>query len=320
VTSVADGAQPAYSIVVTCYGEARTIDEFHRRLSTTMRESGRSYEIVYVNDGSADETLDKLARILEDADGEITVIDLFFNAGQLAAATAGFSVCRGAAIVIIDSDLQLAPEELPLLIDEYEKGYDMVSGYRVNRRDPLIRKVPSFFLNLLIRRRSARKLRDFGCTMKIFDARIIQAFGLGPMRPLRPASLVTLIANCSEVAVTHYPRRHGKSGWEFGRLFTYSLDSIVGIGAHPWLMGGLVGGSIAVLAGVTYALNELVFTDFLNRIAGREIFALLLLHIAVSVFIVSWVIEFVVRKYTVSQYSPAYIVRDCRSNFGREKE
>ena len=171
---------PDFSIVISCHFEENSIEEFHGRLSATLEAMGRPYEIIMVNDGSTDSTWQKL-NLLFDNDPHITVIlDLFKNAGQQAAVTAAMTEARGRAWVLMDSDLQLDPGELPLLAAAYDKGADLVSGYRKNRRDSLWRILPSKLANMIMRRASDSTLRDFGCTFKIYNADLLRAFEFGP--------------------------------------------------------------------------------------------------------------------------------------------
>ena len=124
---------PDLSIIVTCYFEEQSIDEFHARLSAAAQSTGCSYEIVMVNDGSTDGTWPKLLSLYESDPHVTTVVNLFRNAGQVAAMTAGINHARGQAFVFMDSDLQLDPEELPMLVATYQEGYDIVSGARKER-------------------------------------------------------------------------------------------------------------------------------------------------------------------------------------------
>ncbi|HOH31537.1 MAG TPA: glycosyltransferase family 2 protein, partial [Candidatus Hydrogenedentes bacterium] len=171
---------PEFSVLISCHFEENSIEEFHGRLSAALEALGRPYEIILVNDGSTDGTWRKL-NALFDKDTHIRVIlDLFKNAGQQAAVTAGMTEARGRAWVLMDSDLQLDPGELPLLVAEYDKGTDLVSGYRKNRKDSLWRILPSRLANVIMRRASGSTLRDFGCTFKIYNGDLLRAFRFGP--------------------------------------------------------------------------------------------------------------------------------------------
>ena len=147
-TSLPPALQPApttcdLSAVIACYNEEESIGTFHRRLAAALESSGRSYELIFVNDGSEDDTLGRLLGVLE-ADPKVSaVVDLYSNAGQANATTPGIMLARGAAIRVMDSDLQLDPEELPKLLEAYDAGYDIVTGYRRERHDSSLRRVPS---------------------------------------------------------------------------------------------------------------------------------------------------------------------------------
>lgn len=203
---------PEFSIVTTCYFEEESIEEFHRRMTEALAGTGRTYEMVMVNDGSTDGTFEKLRRIQRDDEHVCVILDLFRNAGQAAAISAGIVEARGRYIVLMDSDLQLDPEELPLLMEKLDEGCDIVSGYRVNRKDSLARTVPSRIANMIMRAASRSSLRDFGCTFKIFDARLIRAFDYGPAEKFNQVDVIAQAARIEEVPVTHRPRKYGTSG------------------------------------------------------------------------------------------------------------
>ena len=126
---------PYFSVIITCHFEEHSIKEFYKRLSDTLKGLNHTYEIVFVNDGSTDRTFDLLKEIFYKDKNVTKVINFFKNAGQGAAITAGITHARGKHFILIDSDLQLAPEELPLLVKEFENRYDVVSGYRKERKD-----------------------------------------------------------------------------------------------------------------------------------------------------------------------------------------
>src|SRR5450755_2726558 len=132
---------PNLSVIITCYFEERSIDEFYSRLRKTLEGCGRSFEIVFVNDGSTDRTWERLKDI-HARSTKVTVADLFANSGQLAAMTAGITLALGENMAFIDSDLQLDPEELTALLARFDEGYDVVSGARTIRQDSVFRRIP----------------------------------------------------------------------------------------------------------------------------------------------------------------------------------
>jgi len=301
---------PEFSVIITCYYEERSIDEFHERLSKALESLGRTYEIIFVNDGSTDKTFEHLKRIFE-KDPHVTVVaNLFKNAGQAAAMTAGFTHARGRHFVFMDSDLQLDPGELPLLVAKYDEGYDVVSGRRKNRKDSLSRVIPSKIANKIMRKVSKSDLTDFGCTFKIFDARLIRAFEYGPFKPWRPAYVIAQAQRCVEVPVTHYPRRYGKSGWTFRRLFAYNMDNLVGISDRPFQYVSVFCLVLALLFVVRIGLAWVLPFSILGEITGGLILNMIVFGLLVTVGILSVIGEFLIRTYNTTQRYPAYIIRD----------
>lgn len=303
-------SEPDFSIVTTCYYEEQSIDEFYRRLRKTAESMGRSYEMVMVNDGSTDGTFSRLKDFYQSDPHVTTVIDLYRNAGQVNAMTAGLTHTRGKAIVFIDSDLQLDPEELPLLVAEFDKGFDIVSGYRKDRRDPLLRRIPSMLANVVMRRVAGHKLRDFGCTFKIYDARLIRAFELGPFKPWVTAYIFSRAQTCKEIPVTHHERKYGKSGWTFRKLVSFYMDHLVGLSERPfqWMSAICLGFAFLFFLRIGFAfavpvtvLPEVTTGMILNAIA----FSLL-----VTLGVLSAIGEYVMRSFLMAQKYPAYIVRE----------
>lgn len=300
---------PEFSVVITCYFEEKSIDEFHGKLSQALDALGRTSEIVYVNDGSTDGTFARLQAIYAQDPKVAAVLDLFKNSGQAAAMTAGFHEARGEKLVFIDSDLQLDPGELPRLVAKYDEGFDIVSGCRTDRRDSFGRILPSKLANVIMRRVSRSNFTDFGCTFKIFDARLIRAFDYGPFKAWQPAYVIAQCNRCAEVPITHYPRKYGKSGWTFRKLFDYNMENLVGITARPFqylataclVMAALF--VFRILLGWFLPFSVLAETTT-GLILNAIIFGLLVTLAALCV-----IGEFIVRNHNILQRRPAYIVR-----------
>jgi glycosyltransferase involved in cell wall biosynthesis len=299
-----------FSVLITCYYEEKSIDEFYRRLSTTLESLNRSYEIIFVNDGSRDGTWEKLKAIFADDPHVHAVIDLFKNSGQQAAVTAALNESRGSALVYIDSDLQLAPEDLPLLVAEYDRGFDLVTGYRKNRKDALFRIIPSFLANIIMRKASHSKLRDFGCTFKIFNALAIRAFQFGPWHLVSFVEVISKIDRIAEVPVTHYPRRYGSSGWTFAKLLKYNTDNMVILSERPFQATALLCLIVALLLVVRILLYRfypvMIFTSVSNGLLLNAIVVGLLVNVA----LLSVVGEFAIRSFFAHRALPQYIVRE----------
>ncbi|HDP35522.1 MAG TPA: glycosyltransferase [Candidatus Hydrogenedentes bacterium] len=303
-------ATPEFSVIISCFNEENSIEEFHQRLSAALDALGRESEIIMVNDGSMDATWAKLKMLFEKDPRISVVMDLFSNAGQQAAVTAGMVEARGRAWVLLDSDLQLEPDELPRLVAEYDKGNDLVSGFRKNRKDSLLRVVPSKLANMIMRRASHSTLTDFGCTFKIYNADLLRAFNLGPLRIFNNVDAIAKAGRYTEVPVTHHPRKYGKSGWTFRKLWQYNMDNLVKLSQRPFqLLAGF-----CFLGGVLFMLRILL--GFLTP-GGilAEVTPGLVLN---TVFFFSLMIlsaiailgEFAIRSFIMLQQNPAYIVRE----------
>ncbi len=298
------------SVVVSCYFEEKSIDEFHERLSSTLGSMGRPHEMIFINDGSTDGTFERLQDIFEADSNVSAVIDLFRNVGQSNAKTPGIQLSRGRAIVLIDSDLQLDPEELPRLMEAFDAGTDVVSGYRRDRQDSLSRRLPSLIANFIMRRASSSDLRDFGCTYKVYDARLVHAFGFGPRMPWRPVPVIAAAGRIREVSVNHHPRRFGKSGWTFRKLWAYNMENLVNLSKGVFQVMGLACAALAVLFGLRIAMAFLVPVSLLPRITPGLILSVVVASWLVTVAVLSAVGEFVIRNFGVLQRRPAFAVRE----------
>lgn len=305
-----DDQAPEFSVLVTCHYEEQSIEEFYSRLSATMESLGRSYEIIMVNDGSTDKTFEKLKKIFQRDPKVSAVIDFFKNAGQQAAVTAAMCQARGNAFMFMDSDLQLAPEEIPLLAQEYDRGFDVVSGYREKREDSLLRIIPSRIANMIMRKASQSTFRDFGCTFKLFNAKLVRALEPGPFHVFSNIDAISKAGRCREVPVTHYPRKYGKSGYTFRKLWKYNMDNIVIMTERPFQILAFISFVFAFLFGVRVVVDY--FTPF--KILGKVSTGLLLNAIVISSFVLVAILcmigEFTVRSFIASRHLPKYIIRE----------
>jgi undecaprenyl-phosphate 4-deoxy-4-formamido-L-arabinose transferase len=312
VDKLAEGEGPEvdFSVIITCYFEEQSIDIFYERLSNTLKSLDRSYELIFINDGSTDRTFEKLRRIF-DSDQHVTaVIDLFKNTGQANARTPGVMIAKGKAMVAIDSDLQLDPEELPRLVSEYDKGYDIVTGYRENRHDTLWRKLPSKIANVIMRKASGRELQDFGCTFKIYDMRLVRGFEFGPFKPWRLVPVIAQAGRIAVVPVSHHPRQFGKSGWTFKKLFAYNMDNMVNLSERPFQILAVVCLGIALL-GLLRLITEIFFPiSLLPRVTTGLLLNVLVIGFLVIISVLAAIGEFTIRNFIKMQNAPAFIIRE----------
>jgi glycosyltransferase involved in cell wall biosynthesis len=215
------------SVVVPLYNEEQAVEELYVRLTKTMSETGLRYELVFVDDGSSDNTLEMLKNIAG-RDGKVMVVELRRNFGQTPALAAGFDIAGGEIIISMDGDLQHAPEEIPNFLEKINAGYDVVSGWRKNRVDNLVlRKIPSRTANWLASKISGVEIHDFGTTFKAYRREIIEELNLyGEMHRFIPALLSGSGARIIEIPIQNIVRPRGSSNYGISRTFRVVFDLI----------------------------------------------------------------------------------------------
>jgi len=215
------------SVVVPLYNEGQAVAELYTRLTKTMSETGLCYELVFVDDGSSDNTLEQIKNIAG-KDEKVVAVELRRNFGQTPALAAGFDVASGQIIVSMDGDLQHAPEEIPKFLEKIEAGYDIVSGWRKQRVDNLImRKIPSRAANWLASKISGVDIHDFGTTFKAYRHRIIGELNLySEMHRFIPAILSHSGAKIIEIPIKNIVRPKGSSSYGLSRTFRVVFDLI----------------------------------------------------------------------------------------------
>ncbi len=215
------------SVVVPLYNEALVVNELYERLTNTMSKTGLDYELVFVDDGSSDDTLE-LLRDIAGRDGRVVVVELRRNFGQTPALAAGFDVTRGRIVISMDGDLQHAPEEIPDFLEKIEAGYDLVSGWRKDRVDSLIlRKIPSRIANWLASQISGVDIHDFGTTFKAYKREVLSELNLyGEMHRFIPALLSRSGARIIEIPIKNIVRPKGSSNYGISRTFRVVFDLI----------------------------------------------------------------------------------------------
>jgi glycosyltransferase involved in cell wall biosynthesis len=308
------------SVVIPIHNEAPSLIDLHRELTETLGAWGRAYELIVVDDGSTDGSFETLAR-LQAVDPHLRVIRFRRNFGQTAAFAAGFDHARGDIIVTSDGDLQNDPRDIPPMIEQLERGFDIVCGWRKNRKDALVsRRLPSTIANYLISAATGVRLHDYGCSLKVFRSEVVKSLKLyGEMHRFLPAIASEQGVLIDEVAVNHRPRRHGRSKYGIGRTIRVMLDLVtvkflLSYSTRPLQIFGLIGGGMGLLGGLISAwlayqrlsgadvsLNRpLLFLGALLILAGFQLVTLGLLA------------ELQARTYHESQNKPIYVIREIR--------
>lgn len=308
---------PRLSIVVPAYNEAENLRPLHAALHAVLEPLGQTYEIIFVDDGSADETPERLRQLaLEDA--RLVVVTLRRNFGQTAALAAGIDQARGELLVTLDADMQNDPSDIPRLLTSIDEGYDLVTGWRRHRRDPyLTRVLPSAVANRIVSRITGVKIHDFGCTLRIYRTELLRDVKLyGEMHRLLPALLEPLGASIHEMEVMHRPRLHGKSKYGLTRTLKVLLDlmTIKFMGTYstkPIYLFGTIG-LFCLLScfgvGLFVIYNKVV--NHVYMIQSPLLHLTVFLGIlGVQFLMLGLIAEVLMRTYYESQRKPTYHVR-----------
>lgn len=227
------------SVVVPIFNERDNVGPLHAALTWALRDLGRSYEIVFVDDGSRDGSRDAM-RALAAEDPHLRLVFFRRNYGQTAAMATGFKVCRGRVIVTMDGDLQNDPADIGRLLERLDDGYDVVCGWRRNRQDRVAtRLLPSRLANFLIARVTGARIHDTGCSLKAYRGWVVRSLHLySDMHRFMAALGVGIGARITELPVRHHQRRAGKSKYGLGRIFRVLADLVgikmlINFAAHP---------------------------------------------------------------------------------------
>lgn len=216
------------SVVVPLFNEQENIPTLYRRLTQSLSSWATRYELLLVDDGSSDGSLETLKEIAE-ADPAVRVVQLSRNFGQTPAMRAGIDAARGDVIITMDGDLQNDPQDIRRLVEKLDEGYDLVTGWRKNRQDPgITRKLPSKIANWLIRRVTEVRIHDTGCSLKAYRAWLIKGLPLySELHRFIPAMSSAAGARIAEIPVNHHPRRAGKSKYGLSRTGKVVLDLLM---------------------------------------------------------------------------------------------
>lgn len=306
------------SVIVPVFNEEANIGPLYALLKPVLQATGRPYEILFIDDGSRDSTYNAL-RILKASDPQCRVIRFRRNFGQTAALAAGFAHARGKIIVTLDGDLQNDPNDIPTLLTKIEEGYDVVSGWRVRRKDKfLTRRLPSMCANWLISKITGVRLHDYGCTLKAYRREVAQSIGLyGEMHRFIPAMASWMGVSVAEVAVNHHPRHHGTSKYGLSRTLRVFLDLItvkflISYASKPLQVFGTLGfvSSVAGLALGTYlSIDKLVFGHPLSD-RPLLLLAILLMLVGIQFITMGLLGEMMVRIYHEGQKKPIYVIKE----------
>ncbi len=302
---------PELSVVVPVFNEAGTLVDLHARLVGTLKEIGRPYEVVFVDDGSTDASASVLNALhLEDA--AVRVIRFNRNYGQHAAVLAGLAHARGEIVVTLDADLQNPPEEIPRLLARIDDGIEVVGGRRVGRRDPWLRRAASWAMNRVTSAVVGVRMRDYGCMLRAYRRPVVdQIVGCAEISRFIPALANIFAASVAEVPVAHAPRRDGRSRYGLFRLLRLTFDLLTGFSLLPIQAVSLAGMGVAALG-----LGFAVFLGIRRLLVGPEVegvftlFAILFFFVGLQILALGLIGEYVGRIYQEVRRRPRYVISE----------
>ncbi len=304
-------SNPHLIIVIPVYNEEGNIEKLFERLVKTMDDYGKSYEIIFTNDGSRDRSLEILESFHQKRSDVIRVIDFNGNFGQHMAVLAGFELSKGEIIVTLDSDLQNPPEEIPKLIAEMEKGFDLVSGVRQKRRDNWFRRNASKIINLIRDRITRIRMTDHGCMLRAYSRQVIDLMvSSGESSMFIPALAYSYARNPTEIPVAHDERASGSSKYSLLSLIQLNFDLMTGYSLIPLQTFTLLGLIISFFSFL------FVVYMFLRRIfIGPEaqgvftLFAIMFFLVGVLLMSVGIMGEYIGRIYQEVRRRPRYSIK-----------
>jgi glycosyltransferase involved in cell wall biosynthesis len=306
------------SIIIPVFNEVDNLLPLHQAIQNAMTPVQLPWQVVYIDDGSTDGSAQKLDELALADPEHVGVVELRRNFGQTAAIAAGIDNADGDVIVLLDADLQNDPADIPMMIGKIEEGYDVVSGWRVNRQDKLIsRRLPSQIANNLISFVTGVHLHDYGCTLKAYRREVITGFRLyGEMHRFIPAYASLVGARIVEVPVNHHARVFGQTKYGLNRTMKVILDLftvkfMLSFAHKPiYLFGGtgalLIVLSLAVLSFLIF--NRIVFDEHMIR-SPLLLMSMMLFIMGFQSILMGLIAELLARTYHESQHKPTYTIR-----------
>jgi glycosyltransferase involved in cell wall biosynthesis len=308
----------AVSVVIPLLNEEDSLERLYSQLQPVLETLNKSYEIIFIDDGSSDGSY-RVLKQLHEHDPHVRVIRFRRNFGQSAAFAAGFDFARGDVIITMDADLQNDPADIPRLLEKVNEGYDVVSGWRLHRQDKMMtRKIPSKVANVLIGKVTGVRLHDYGCSLKAYRYDVVKNIKLyGEMHRFIPALASWMGIQVAEIPVNHHARQFGKSKYGLGRIIRVILDLLtvkflLNYATRPAQIFGLLG-FLALMFGTLVGLYLAFIKIVLNESIGNR--PLLLLAVLAIVFGVQLITtgligELLVRTYYEAQNKPIYMVKE----------
>jgi glycosyltransferase involved in cell wall biosynthesis len=306
------------SVVIPVYNEHESLLLLHEGLHAALDRGDRAWEVVFVDDGSQDSSLEVLETLAWEDPEHTRVVAFRRNFGQTAAITAGIDYAEGEVIVLMDADMQNDPADIPMLLDKIDEGYDLVSGWRMKRKDTFItRTLPSRIANKIISWATGVHLHDYGCTLKAYRREVITGFRLyGEMHRFIPAYAGQVGARITEVPVRHHERKFGATNYGLDRTIKVVLDLftvkfLLSFGNKPIYLFGGTGMAMMGVGGIGYiylAIRKFILGGGVVE-TPYFLISTMMLILGFQSVLMGLVAELLVRTYHESQAKPTYSVR-----------
>jgi undecaprenyl-phosphate 4-deoxy-4-formamido-L-arabinose transferase len=308
----AEMASEMISVVIPVYNEAANLPDLWRRLATVMKPMSRAWEVVFVDDGSADDSLKMMRGYADEAPGHVRVVELARNFGQHSAILAGFKQARGDIIVTLDADLQNPPEEIPRLVQAIDDGNDVVGGWREERQDDAFRRVASRYHNKLTSVIVGVPMHDYGCMLRAYRRHIVDAVvACDEKAAFVPALANSFAKRVAEIPVGHAERAAGNSKYNLFRLATLSLNLITGfspVAIQALTLFGIGTFLLDAMLVVFLAAHRLIYGPQ-EEGALWVLFTVLFMFVGFIFLALGLIGEFIYRIYLEVRRRPTYLVR-----------
>lgn len=305
------------SLIVPVYNEEENLPLLYQSVQDTMAPLNLNWEIILVDDGSRDGSLKVLEKLAAEDEQHVRVLALRRNFGQTAAISAGIDHSSGDVIIPLDADMQNDPADIPALLEKVNEGYDVVSGWRINRQDTFSRTFPSHIANWLISQVTGVHLHDYGCTMKAYRREVLTEFRLyGEMHRFIPVYANAAGARITEMTVHHHPRKFGKAKYGLERTLKVVLDlfTVKFLTSYAKKPIYLFGGTGLALMGISAILLAFLFVRrifFMVSVFESPLFimAIMIVIMGFQSVLMGLIAELLARTYHESQNKPTYNIR-----------
>ncbi len=311
------------SVVVCVYNEELNIQPLIESITTSLADL--DYEIIYVDDGSTDNTVREIKRMRSTL---LTLVELKKNYGQSSALAAGIQQARGEYVVLLDGDLQNDPADIPIMLKKAEKeDWDLVAGMRANRKDGMfLRKIPSLIANAIIRKTTNVRIRDYGCTLKLFRTGLAKDLGLyGELHRFIPVLASFEGATITQIEVHHHPRKFGKSKYGINRTFKVVADLLLMLFFRKYMQKPMhlfgTWGIVILLVGIVINLYLLVMKILGHDIWGKPLLLLgvLLVIAGFQLITIGILADVLMRTYYESQNKTPYKIKSIITGEDQDK-